>query len=81
MNFTRAEIAAAIAYWGVHGTGGEKGLSLPRQASKLVDVLAVMDFERESVVALSEDSERGKLACEALGRSATRLDASSPPTP
>ena len=71
MIFTRADIAAAIAYWGVHGTGGEVGLSLPRQASKLVDVLAVMDFERESAVDLPEESERGKLACQALGRGAT----------
>jgi|GEM_PF-6337001 len=65
MILNRQQLADAIAYYGRLAGEGD-GITLPREASKLVDVLATMDFHREMSVDLAEDSERGRLAHVAL---------------
>lgn len=65
MILSRQQLADAIVYYGRLAGPGD-GITLPREASKLVDVLATMDFERETSVELPEDSERGRLARRAL---------------
>ncbi len=65
MILSRQQLADAIVYYGRQAGEGD-GITLPREASKLVDVLATMDFQRETSVELPEDSERGRLARQAL---------------
>jgi hypothetical protein len=64
MILTRQQLADAIVYYGRLAGQGD-GITLPREASKLVDVLAMMDFHRETSVELPDDSERGRLALQA----------------
>lgn len=49
---TREQLVRAVQHWGAVGEDGEPGMRLTRQASALVTVLALMDFEHESEVAL-----------------------------
>ena len=57
---SRHELAEAIQYWGQHGDGGDS-LCLPKQARKLVDILATMDYHKEDQIKINTGSERGQL--------------------
>jgi len=79
MVYTRKQIADAVHYWGQTGTGGD-ALSITKEASKLVDVLATMDFQGEQEVEVADGSVRGDLlatALQALAESAAAREASS----
>lgn len=67
MIYSRDQIAQAVMFWGERGQGAVPGLTLAREASKLVDVLAGMDFHQHREVQISEESERGRLIAQALG--------------
>lgn len=66
MLFSRAQVAQAVIYWGEAGDGGGE-IAITRQASRLVDVLAAMDFHREDEVLVGLHTERGRLLAQALG--------------
>lgn len=60
----RQDLVVALAYWGTHGSGAEPGLRLTRQASKLVEVLATMDYFGQERVSLSRAGVPGMLVLE-----------------
>ena len=61
MVLSRNDLVAAIVYWGAHGKPVDAGSKLTEEASKLVDVLGRMDFEREASVRLGDGTERAEL--------------------
>lgn len=63
---SRAELAQAIHHWGEAGQGGEPGMKLAREASVLVEVLALMDFEHQTSVLLPRSSRPGQLVLQAI---------------
>ncbi len=63
---SRAELAQAIHHWGQAGQEAEPGMKLTQEASALVEVLAVMDFERQDSVLLPRSSRPGQLVMQAM---------------
>lgn len=59
---SRSDMAAAIDFWG-HQAPAVDSISLSKEVSKLVDVLATMDFRGETTARIKTDSERGRLLC------------------
>jgi hypothetical protein len=66
MEVNRMQVAQAIQYWGVHGQGATPGLALTKESSRLVEVLALMDFHREAAARIPEESRVAALLREAL---------------
>ena len=63
---SRSDLALAVHHWGLAGEAGEPGFTLSREASVLVEVLAIMDFERQNTVLLPRASRAGALVAQAL---------------
>lgn len=63
--YKREDIVLAVIHWGRHGCGGEPGLSLTREAGKLTEVLALMDFQKQSSVLVREGGQIDTLVCQA----------------
>lgn len=74
---SRQDIAEAVHYWGEHGVGGDE-ISLTRQASKLVDVLATMDHHHETEISIPSNSERGQLVAVFLEQRHTERSSPAP---
>ncbi|PTT93031.1 hypothetical protein DBR42_00905 [Pelomonas sp. HMWF004] len=71
MNVTREQLARAIDFWGKRVGADDHNaerITLPKEASLLVDVLAEMDFYRQPLAAVEDGSERARLITEAIGR-------------
>lgn len=63
---SRSDLAIAVHHWGLAGEAAVPGLTLSREASVLVEVLAIMDFERQDTVLLPRASRPGALVAQAL---------------
>lgn len=66
--FSRSDLARAIQFWDRSGDGAEPGMCLSRQASELVEVLAKLDFARETQVLLAADSALAHLLSQGIER-------------
>lgn len=65
---SRQELAQAIHHWGGQRQDAVPG-TLTREANILVEVLAIMDFERQETVLLPRHSQPGALVAQALQQS------------
>lgn len=62
--YSRDQVASAVHHWGQHGSG-RAPFTLTVEASKLVDILGAMDYERIDQVQVDDETPRGKLLLEA----------------
>jgi hypothetical protein len=62
---SRHQLAQAIHHWGGQRQDAVRG-TLTREVNILVEVLALMDFERQDTVLLPRDSQPGALVAQAL---------------